>query len=86
MPSHREPQQLPPSVAKNKKCEELLKGNRRNDEEINRRDPVSVVVQEGVCTENLNPDVLVMESAKDRAGIYDFGELNGARDRRIFVQ
>ena len=39
-----------------------------------------------VCTENLNPDVLVMESAKDRAGIYDSGELNGARDRRIFVQ
>jgi hypothetical protein len=29
MPSHRKPQQLPPSVAKNKKCEELLKGNRR---------------------------------------------------------
>jgi hypothetical protein len=37
VPSHREPQQLPLSVAKNKKCEELLKGNRRNDEEINRR-------------------------------------------------
>ena len=48
MPGHRKPQQLPPSVAKNKKCEELLKGNRRNDKEINRRDPVSVVVKEGL--------------------------------------
>jgi hypothetical protein len=33
---------------KNKKCEELLKGNRRNDKEINRRDPVSVVAKEGL--------------------------------------
>jgi hypothetical protein len=48
MPGHRKPQQLPPSVAKNKKCEELLKDNRRNDKEINRRDPVSVVAQEGL--------------------------------------
>ena len=48
MPSHRKPQQLPPSVAKNKKCEELLKGNRRNYKEINRRDPISVVVKEGL--------------------------------------
>jgi hypothetical protein len=35
-------------VAKNKKCEELLKGNRRNYKKINRRDPVSVVAQEGL--------------------------------------
>ena len=35
-------------MAKNKKCEELLKGNRRDDKEINRRDPVSVVVKEGL--------------------------------------
>src|ERR1019366_5292836 len=48
MPGHRKPQQLPPSVAENKKCEELLKGNRRNYKQINRRDPVSVVVQEGL--------------------------------------
>jgi hypothetical protein len=45
MPGHRKPQQLPPSVAENKKCEELLKGNRRNHKEINRRDPVSVVIK-----------------------------------------
>src|ERR1017187_10967033 len=48
MPGHRKPQQLPPPVAENKKCEELLKGNRRNHKEINRRDPVSVVVKEGL--------------------------------------
>ena len=48
MLGHRKPQQLPPSVAENKKCVELLKGNRRNYEEINRRDPVSVVAQEGL--------------------------------------
>jgi hypothetical protein len=96
-------------VAENKKCVELLNGNRRNYKEINRSDPVSVVAQEGlprlrgatspryhvhrdcrlgdveaelqklavdmrrtpervleaVCTENLSPDVMVMESSKD---------------------
>jgi hypothetical protein len=39
---------MPPSVAENKKCEELLKGNRRNYKKINRRDPGSVVVKEGL--------------------------------------
>ena len=39
-----------------------------------------------VCTENLNPDVVVMKSTKDRAGTYDSGPLNGARDGRIFIQ
>src|SRR5450759_3970992 len=48
MPGHRKPQQLPPPVAENKKCEEFLKGNRRNYKKINRRDPVSVVVKEGL--------------------------------------
>jgi hypothetical protein len=33
---HRKPQQLPRSMAKNKKCTELLKGNRRNHKQINR--------------------------------------------------
>jgi hypothetical protein len=45
MPGNRKPQQLPPPVAENKKCEESLKGNRRNYKENNRRDPVSVVVR-----------------------------------------
>src|SRR5262249_3287602 len=36
---HRKPQQLPTFVAKNKKCEELLKRDRRNHEQINRRNP-----------------------------------------------
>src|SRR5580765_8120376 len=47
MPGHREPQQLPPSVTENKKCEELFKGNRRNHKEINRSDDISVVAKEG---------------------------------------
>jgi hypothetical protein len=37
---HRNPQQLPPSMAENKKREQLLKGNRRNHKEINRRNPL----------------------------------------------
>jgi len=40
----------------------------------------------GVCTENLNPDVMVMEPAKDGVGIDDAGPLNRARDRRVFTQ
>ena len=40
----------------------------------------------GVCTENLNPNVLTMKSAQYGARIYDAGSLNLARDRRIFVQ
>jgi hypothetical protein len=39
----------------------------------------------GVCTEK-NPDVMVMEPAKDGVGIDDAGPLNRARDRRIFIQ
>ena len=39
-----------------------------------------------VCTENLNPDVVVMKSAKDRVWTNDSDPLNGARDRRIFIQ
>jgi hypothetical protein len=41
---------------------------------------------DGVCTENLNPNVLTMKSAQYGARIYDAGSLNLARDRRIFVQ
>src|ERR1019366_1941706 len=39
-----------------------------------------------VCTENLYPDVVVMKSAKDGVRIDASGPLNGARDRRIFIQ
>jgi hypothetical protein len=35
-----------------------------------------------VRTENLNPDVVVMKSAKDRARIDHTGSLNRARNRR----
>jgi len=39
-----------------------------------------------VCTENLNPDVMVMKSAKNRVRIDRSDPLNRAIDRRIFVQ
>ena len=35
-------------MPEHKKCEELLKGNRRNHEEINRRNAISVIVKEGL--------------------------------------
>ncbi len=40
----------------------------------------------GVCTENLNPNVLMMKSAQDSVRTYDAGSLNRPRNRRIFVQ
>ena len=39
-----------------------------------------------VCTENLDPDVVVMKFAKDRIGCDDSGPLNWPPDRRILVQ
>jgi len=39
-----------------------------------------------VCTENQNPHIVVMESAKDRVRFDASGALNRARDRSIFVQ
>ena len=45
---HRNPQQLPPSMAENKKREQLLKGNRRNHKEINRRTPLHMIAKEGL--------------------------------------
>ena len=39
-----------------------------------------------VCTENLNPDVVVMKSAKNGVRFDGSGALNRARDRRILVQ
>src|SRR5438132_5041645 len=45
---HRNPQQLPPSMAENKKREQLLKRNRRNHKEINRRNPLCVIANEGL--------------------------------------
>jgi transposase InsO family protein len=39
-----------------------------------------------VCTENSNPDIVVMEAAEDRACRDASGPLNRARNRRIFVQ
>jgi hypothetical protein len=38
-----------------------------------------------VCTENLNPHVMVMKSAKDRARNDDSDSLNQASDRRILI-
>src|SRR5439155_23095456 len=45
---HRKPQQLPPAMDGNKKCEELLKGNRRNHKQINRRNPLHMIAKEGL--------------------------------------
>ena len=39
-----------------------------------------------VCTESLNPDIVVMKAAKDRARFDASGPLNRARDRGIFFQ
>jgi hypothetical protein len=39
-----------------------------------------------VCTENLDPDVVVMKSAKDGVRPDASGPLNGSRDRCIFSQ
>jgi hypothetical protein len=39
-----------------------------------------------VCAENLNPGVVVMESAQDGERFDAPGPLNRARDRRIFIQ
>ena len=39
-----------------------------------------------VCTENLNPDVVVMKSTKNGVRFDGSGSLNRARNRRILVQ
>src|SRR5262249_4160552 len=43
---HRKPQQAPPFVPENQKCEQLLKGNRRNNKQINRSNPVHIIAKE----------------------------------------
>src|SRR5262245_50000512 len=45
---HRKPQQAPTFVVENKKCEQLLKPNRRNHEQINRRNPLHMIAKEGL--------------------------------------
>jgi uncharacterized sporulation protein YeaH/YhbH (DUF444 family) len=39
-----------------------------------------------VCTENLDPGVVMMKSAEYRVRTDDSSALNRARDRRIFIQ
>jgi hypothetical protein len=39
-----------------------------------------------VCTENLNPDVMVMKSTKNRMRFDASSRLDRAGDRRIFIQ
>ena len=43
-------------------------------------------IGKGVCTENLNPHVMVMKSAKDGVRFDASGPLNRTRDRCIFIQ
>jgi hypothetical protein len=45
---HRKPQQPPPLVPENQKCEQLLKGNRRNYKQTNRRNPFYMIAKEGL--------------------------------------
>src|SRR5262249_19422095 len=44
---HGKAQQAPTFVVENKKCEQLLKRNRRNYEQINRRNPLHMIAKEG---------------------------------------
>ncbi len=53
---------------------------------LNRTISASTLCAVLVCTKNLNPDIVVMKSAKDRVRSDASGPLNRARDRRIFVQ
>jgi CPA1 family monovalent cation:H+ antiporter len=39
-----------------------------------------------VCTENSNPDVVMVKSAQNGVRTYEAGSLNRTRDRRILVQ
>ena len=39
-----------------------------------------------MCTENLNPNVMVMKSAKDGVRFDASGPLNRERERSVFVQ
>ena len=39
-----------------------------------------------VCTEDLNPDVVMVKSAQNGVRTYEAGSLNRTRDRRILVQ
>ena len=49
-------------------------------------EPSVRISRTGVCTENLNPNVTVVKSAKNGVRFDDTAPLNWARDRRIFVQ
>jgi hypothetical protein len=39
-----------------------------------------------VCTEDSNPDVVMVKSAQNGVRTYEAGSLNRTRDRRILVQ
>ena len=45
---HREPQQAPPFVAQNKKCEQLLKGNRRKKQKDRSMHSFHMIAKEGL--------------------------------------
>ncbi len=47
---------------------------------------LELTILTAVCTENLNPHVMVMKSAKDGVRFDVSGPLNRARDRGIFIQ
>ncbi len=45
-----------------------------------------LMTTEGVCTEDSNPDVVMVKSAQNGVRTYEAGSLNRTRDRRILVQ
>ena len=45
----------------------------------------AIVEMTAVCTENLNPDVVVVKPAKNREWLDIPDPLNGAMDWRIFI-
>jgi hypothetical protein len=49
-------------------------------------DEFDTIAVPGACTENLNPNVLMMKSTQDSVRTYDAGSLYRPRNRRIFMQ
>ena len=65
-----------------KRLVELHSGTLSIESEPGRGTSVTIDLPRGVCTENLNPNVMVMKPAKDGVRFDVSGPLNWARDRR----
>src|SRR5262245_3689809 len=60
--------------------------NRCLDSASNAAQRVSIRMLRRVCTENLDSNVMMMKSTKDRLRFNASGRLNPTGDRRIFIQ